>query len=87
MINQVILAGRIESFHEKIVDNGTNALLVIIEIDNNLIPIWTRDDMAASLMDHGSLNSLIAVKAHIHMAPDGMSIIADRISILGEEKE
>jgi len=82
MLNQVILVGRVDSLEEVVVDNGTNAVVIYFDTGYEVLQVFTRDEIAVTALEHLMKGSLIAIKAHLHMSPDGLIVVADRLSQL-----
>ena len=90
MVNQVVLVGTVVSFEEKVVDNGTHAVYVIlkVDIDNTIVnvPIRLRDKLATNFLSTfpSGFSGLIGVKGHIFVDCDNqVAIIVDRLALIG----
>lgn len=81
MLNQVILVGKIIDREEKVVDNGTHAVILTIDTGNAQIPVWGRDDMAAHMLDM-DMNTTLGVKGRAHNSPDGVNIIVEKLTFI-----
>lgn len=81
-LNQVVLVGKLLSLRETVVDNGTFAVVLSLSIDKEFLDVWARDELAGDISMHCVEGSFLAVKGRLHQASDGLTIIAERVSML-----
>ena len=87
MLNQVILVGKLVDMKEEIVDNGTHAVILILDTGNATVPVWTRDGVANNCRTFLKMGATIGAKCRLHNAPQGLNVVGEKITFISGGKQ
>jgi uncharacterized protein YigE (DUF2233 family) len=82
MLNQCMLIGKVSSKRDEVVDNGTLATILEVNVNNDNILVYGRDQMGEA-MSSVRVGEVVAIKGRLDPAPDGLTVIVERLARLG----